>query len=355
MHDRADATSRALGMLPWIAFLACIATVLLLQDGYVTTVAMMMVLWALLACGLNFIMGHAGYYHLGLGAFYGIGAYGSALITLRFGYPMVVGLVVMPLVASAVSAAIGPLILRTKGLHFAVATLALGMIVSDVTNNWVSVTGGPIGVAGIQRPGPLTIGGVTLDLGGTGGMFAIGCAVLTAVMVACAAAQRSPFVLTLRAIKSDDVFSQSLGYHTTPYKVAAFALAGGIAASAGVLYAHFVQYISPEPFTFFSASFQAFVVLALGGPGTVWGPVLGSVVLTLIPEVLDVDPVVRLVIYGMVLLGVMVAMPQGLAPGLASAVARLRRRAPADAAPSTPPTAPASDRLGDKPGARSLP
>lgn len=357
MRDRTNVASSALRALPWILFLGAIAMVFILQDGYVTTVAMMIVLWALLACGLNFIMGNAGYYHLGLGAFYGVGAYGSALITLRLGYPMAAALVIMPLVAAAASAAIGPLILRTKGLHFAVATLALGMIVSDVTNNWVSVTGGPIGVAGIQRPAPVVIGGVAIDFSGAGGMFAIGCAALVVVMIACAMAQRSPFVLTLRAIKSDDVLTQSLGYHTTPYKVAAFALAGGIAALAGVLYAHFVQYISPEPFTFFSASFQAFVVLALGGPGTVWGPVLGSVVLTLIPEALDVDPVVRLVIYGLVLLTVMVAMPQGLAAGLSSAVARLRKGAPPAAAPAPDEPAAASARNPDRdnPAARSLP
>jgi ABC-type branched-subunit amino acid transport system permease subunit len=317
-----------LAVLPWILLVGAIATVLVLQDGYITTVAYMMVLWALLACGLNFIMGYAGYYHLGLGAFYGLGAYGSALLTIRLGLPMVLALLVMPVVAGALSAVIGPLILRTKGLHFAVATLALGMIVSDVTNNWVSVTGGPIGVAGIQRPGPLTLGSLTIELGSTQGMFAIASTVFLAVMAFCAVAQNSPFVLTLRAIKSDDVFAQSLGFRTTPYKVAAFSIAGAIAALAGVLYAHFVQYISPEPFTFFSASFQAFVVLALGGPGALWGPALGAVLLTSIPEVLDVDPIVRLVIYGSVLLVVMVAMPQGLAPGIASLVARWRDRQP---------------------------
>jgi ABC-type branched-subunit amino acid transport system permease subunit len=313
-----------LAVVPWLLLVGSMLAVLVMRDGYVTSVAFMMLLWALLACGLNFIMGFAGYYHLGLGAFYGIGAYGSALMTLRLGQPMLVPLLVMPILAGLLSALIGPLILRTKGLHFAVATLALGMIVSDVTNNWVSVTGGPIGLAGIQRPGPLALGPVTLELGSTEGMFALASIVFLLVMAGCAVAQRSSFVLALRAIKSDDLFTQSLGYLTTPYKVAAFAIAGAIAAIPGVLYAHFVQYISPEPFTFFSASFQAFVVLALGGPGRLWGPVLGAVLLTSIPEVLDVDPTIRLVIYGGVLLAVMVVLPQGLAAGIESLVVRRR-------------------------------
>jgi branched-chain amino acid transport system permease protein len=197
--------------------------------------------------------------------------------------------------------------------------------VSDVTNNWVSVTGGPIGIAGIPRPGEVSIGGFSYDFGSTQGMFAIGSAVLLVVLIGCALAQESRFVLTLRAIKSDDLFTRSLGYRTTPLKVAAFAIAGAIAAIAGTLYSHFIQYISPEPFTFFSASFQAFVVLALGGPGTLWGPVLGSVLLTALPEVFDVDPNVQLVIYGCVLFGVIVAMPQGLAPGIAALFAPRRR------------------------------
>lgn len=313
-----------LAAIPWVLLLASMTSVLAIQDGYVTTVAFMMLLWALLACGLNFIMGYAGYYHIGLGAFYSVGAYGSALLTIRGGLPMVAALVVMPIIAGAASAAIGPLILRTKGLHFAVATLALGMIVSDVTNNWVAVTGGPIGVAGIQRPGSVTLAGVTVDFGTTQGMFAIACAVFLVVMAVSAVAQRSSFVLALRAIKSDDLFTQSLGYRTTPYKVAAFAISGAIAAVAGVLYAHFVQYISPEPFTFFSASFQSFVVLALGGPGTLWGPLLGSILLTSLPEVFDVDPVLRLVIYGSVLLAIMVAMPHGLAPAIGALRTRWR-------------------------------
>jgi branched-chain amino acid transport system permease protein len=154
-------------------------------------------------------------------------------------------------------------------------------------------------------------------------MVAVASVVLLGVLGATGYLRDGAFVLTLRSIKSDDLFTRSLGYRTTIYKVAAFSIAGAISAAAGTLYAHFFQYISPEPFTFFAASFQAFVVLALGGPGTLWGPLLGSVLLTSIFELLEVDPNVKLIIYGAVLLAIMVAMPQGLAPGIASL---LRRR-----------------------------
>lgn len=300
-------------LLPWLALLAAMAAVLATGNGYYVTVAMLMMLWAILALGLNFILGYAGYFHLGLGAFYGLGAYGAAAFSANWQLPMIVALVVMPSLGAIISVVIGPLLLRTRDLHFAVATLALGMIVSDVTNNWVSVTGGPMGMGGIARPGEIGIGPLTVNGATTSGMFVITAVIFIALMIGAAYARKSNFVLILRGIKSDDLMTRSLGFSTTRYKVAAFAISGAIAAIGGVLYAHIVQYISPEPFTFFAASFQAFVVLAVGGLGSLWGPVLGSVLLTGLPEVLEMDPHVKLLVYGAVLLIVTILLPRGLA------------------------------------------
>jgi branched-chain amino acid transport system permease protein len=258
-------------------------------------------------------LGYAGYFHLGLGAFYGLGAYGAAVLGVNFKLPMIVALIVMPIIGAVISVIIGPLLLRTRDLYFAVATLALGMIVSDITNNWVSVTGGPMGIGGIPRPGVVGVGNLSIDGRTLPGIFLIVAAVFLLLMVAAAFAQRSNFVLILRGIKSDDLMTRSFGFETNWYKVSAFAVAGGIASLAGVLYAHIVQYISPESFTFFTASFQAFVVLAVGGLGSLWGPVLGSILLTGLPEALDLDPHVKLIIYGAVLLAVTLLLPKGLA------------------------------------------
>lgn len=300
-------------MLPWVALVGALTAVYALNNGYYLSVAMIMMLWAILAIGLNFILGYAGYFHLGLGAFYGLGAYGAAALGVHQQLPMIVALLVMPIAGALVSAIIGPLLLRTRDLHFAVATLALGMIVSDVTNNWTSVTGGPIGISGIPRPGIIGFGGWSIDGRTLPGMFVITSSILLALMAAAAFARKSNFVLILRGIKSDDLMTRSLGFSTSRYKVAAFAIAGAIAAIGGVLYSHIVQFISPEPFTFFAASFQAFVVLAVGGLGSLWGPVLGAVLLTGFPEATDMDPHLKLIAYGAVLLAVTVLLPRGLA------------------------------------------
>ncbi len=315
-----------LAFLPWIILISVLLAIFFFADGYVMTLAMVMMLWAILGSALNFVFGYTGFLHLGLGAFYAVGAYGAAVLSMRFQFPIIVALVVMPVLAAAIGALIGPLILRTKGLHFAVATLALGMIVSDLLNNWVSLTGGPIGIAGIPRAGAITILGSKIDFGTLPGMFAIMAIVLVGILALCAILRGGRFVLVLRSIKSDDVFTASLGFSTMPYKVGAFALAGAIAAEAGVLYAHLVQYISPEPFTFFAASFEAFVVLAVGGPGTLWGAVLGSILISGLPEVLQINPQVRLLAYGAVLLLVTVLFKRGLSGALESAALRLFRK-----------------------------
>ncbi len=251
--------------------------------------------------------------------------------------PFVVALFAMPALGALVSAVIGPLMLRTRDLHFAVATLALGMIISDITNNWVEVTGGPMGMGGITRPGAIGFGAFSIDGNTLPGMFVITCAIFLALLAIAALARRSSFVLVLRGIKSDDLMTRSFGFTTIYYKVAAFSIAGAFAAVAGVLYAHIVQYISPEPFTFFAASFQAFVVLAVGGLGSLWGPVLGAVLLTGLPEVLDIDPHVKLVIYGAVLLFVTVAFPRGLA-SIGTVLARRYRARAANSRLAAPDT-----------------
>lgn len=300
-------------VLPWVLLVGALVAVFVAKDGYYMTMVMIMMLWAILAIGLNFILGYAGYFHLGLGAFYGLGAYGAAILGARQHLPMAVALVAMPLAGAILSGIIGPLLLRTRDLHFAVATLALGMIVSDVTNNWTSVTSGPIGISGIPRPGILGLGPLAIDGRTLPGMFVITSLILVALMVFAALARKSNFVLILRGIKSDDLMTRSLGFSTTRYKVAAFAISGAIASVGGVLYAHIVQFVSPEPFTFFAASFQAFVVLAVGGLGSLWGPVLGAVLLTGLPDALEMDPHLKLIAYGTVLFAVTILLPRGLA------------------------------------------
>jgi branched-chain amino acid transport system permease protein len=312
-------------LLPWIA-LAAAAIYVSKGSAYLLTVGTVTAIWAVLALGLNFIMGYSGLINLGLGAFYALGAYGSAILDTEHDLSPWVGLLVFPVVAFVAALLIGPAVLRTRGLHFAVATLGIGIIVSDVLENWLTVTKGPIGIAGIRRPGTIDVGVFTIDPSENVGFFVLCVLLLAVVLVIATVYHRSRLARVLVATHDDELLATSLGFRITRQKVIAFALSAGVAALAGVMYAWFIRYISPPPFAFFAASFPAFVLVAVGGPGTVWGPVIGAAFLTGFPEFLEVEPNTQNVIYGAVLLIVIVALPKGLGPSVIRLVRTATRR-----------------------------
>lgn len=302
-------------VLPWLALI--VATVLVSAgDNYLITIGTVTVIWAVLALGLNVVMGYSGLINLGLGAFYALGAYGASILEVEHGVSPWVALLALPIVALVAGLLIGPIVLRTRGLHFTVATLGIGIIVSDVLDNWVSVTKGPIGIAGIQRPGPIGAGALRIDPSSAKGFFVLSVLLLSSVLAVAALYHRSRAARVLIAVRDDELLATSLGFNVTAHKVAAFALSCAIAAFGGVVYAWFIRYISPPPFSFFAASFPAFVLVAVGGPGRIWGPVVGAAFLTGFPEFLEVEPNTQLVIYGAVLLAVIILLPSGIAPSL---------------------------------------
>jgi branched-chain amino acid transport system permease protein len=316
-------TERSGTLVPWALLAAASTAVVALADDYILTVAIVAALMGILATGLNFIMGYAGLINLGIGACYALGAYGCAKLSISGDLPPLAIVVLMPLLAFVIGFVVGLPILRTRGLHFAVATLGLGLIVSDVLNNWISLTNGPIGISGIERPRGIA----GLDLSTNRDFFIVSVLALAVVMVFASWYHRSRIARVLVAARDDELLTSSLGFSIIPYRLLAFALSAAAAALAGVLYAWFIQYISPPPFTFFAVSFPVFVLVAVGGPGTLWGPVVGAIFLNGLPEALEVEARTQIIIYGAVLLATVVFVPRGVAPEIASLVHRLLRRA----------------------------
>lgn len=317
--------TRVTQLAPWV--LLIVAAVLVSGgDSYLLTVGTVTVIWAILALGLNAIMGYSGLINLGLGAFYALGAYGAAILDTEHGMSPWIALLAAPIVALVLGLAIGPVVLRTKGLHFAVATLGIGIIVSDVLLNWISVTNGPIGISGVSRPGPISVVGIEIDPTTTKGFYVLCVLLMLFIAVLAVVYHRSRLARVLVAVHDDELLARSLGFPVTRHKVLAFALSGAVAAFAGVIYAWFIRYISPEPFTFFAASFPAFVLVAVGGPGTVWGPIVGAIFLTGLPEFLDLEPNTQLIVYGAVLLAIIAVLPSGLVPSVRDLWRRGRTR-----------------------------
>lgn len=292
--------------IPWILFLAAIV-VCSERGPFVLSVATVTLLWVVLASGLNIIMGHGGLVNLGIGAFYGIGSYAAASLAVKNGMPLAVCLVAGTVLAAAAAAVIGPVILaRTRGFQFAIATLAVGIVVDDVFTNWTSVTGGVLGIAGVQRPAWLQ---------GTTQIYYFIAACTVVVVAVCDYIGRRRLGTVLRALRDDQLLARSLGFRPLTYQVSGFVVSAAIAGFGGVLYAYYIQYVSPGTYDLSGASFEAFAIVAFGGIGTTWGPVVGAVLLTAVSQFVNVTPEVKLIFYGIALLLIVMAMPEGIVPG----------------------------------------
>jgi branched-chain amino acid transport system permease protein len=282
---------------------------------------------AMLAISLGLIIGFSGQVSLCHAAFYGIGAYGSALASLTLGLPFWLALWVGGLSAGISSYALGRLVLRLKGHFLAITTAFFGVLVTVVLNNWVPVTKGPMGIPGIPRPGlPAFLGPWAafesrvayyyLVL-----MFVVGVTYLVYRVVS------SRLGRALVAIRENEELAQSLGIETMRYKVFAFTLGGGLAGIAGAFYAHYILFISPVTFTI-GESINVVVMVIFGGMTTLAGPIIGAVILTVLPELLRMAGALRLVIYGLALMAFIVWMPQGIVGAVREIVGRNRPDAP---------------------------
>jgi branched-chain amino acid transport system permease protein len=212
---------------------------------------------------------------------------------------------------------------RTRGIYYIIVTVAFQLIMSEVFDNWYSMTGGGLGLRGVPRPGPLPfLPGITFDSRIAYYYLVLVVAVL--VHVFAARMVRSPVGITLAAVRDNETKALMLGVDPLGYKTLAFVVASGIAGVAGSLYVHYMEFAHPDFFTFF-VSVDLFLAVILGGVGTVWGPAFGVVVLEAIREVLHEFAALRLLLFGVLLVVLIGFLPEGVLPPLGRLAARLRR------------------------------
>jgi branched-chain amino acid transport system permease protein len=268
-------------------------------------------IYAVLALSLGLIIGFTGQVSLCHAAFYGIGAYGSALASLHFGLPFWLTMWIGGALAGLLSYALGSLVLRLKGHFLAITTAFFGVLVTVILSNWIPVTNGPMGIPGIPRPYLPAFLGSWAAFESRVAYYYLG---LVLVLLAFSVVHRivhSRLGRALIAIRENEELAQSLGIVTMRYKVFAFTLGGGLAGVAGALYAHYILFISPVTFTI-GESINILVMVIFGGMTTLVGPILGAAILTLLPEFLRMAGALRLVIYGAALMAFIVWMPQGI-------------------------------------------
>ena len=278
---------------------------------YYLHIFVMSEIYAVLALSLALIVGFAGQVSMGHAAFYGMGAYASAILSTRLGWPFWITFWLSGIFAGAVSYAIGRLVLRLKGHVLAITTAFFCVLVTVVMNNWIPVTNGPMGIAGIPRPTPLNLAGFRLVIESRIHYYYLGLFFVAGVLFVLYRLVNSRLGDAMVAIRENEELARSLGIDAMKSKVFAFTVGGAIAGLAGSFYAHYILFISPVTFTM-SESINMLVMVIFGGMSTLFGPVLGAVSLTILPEFLRMAGEMRLVIYGVALVLFIIWLPLGV-------------------------------------------
>ena len=298
-----------------IAVLAAVP--LLQQNSYWLHVFSLALIGAVLAMGLQLLVGMAGVLSLGQGAFYGIGAYMAAGLAVAWNASFI-----LTILCGGVAAAIASLLLipivRLKGSSLAVATLGFGIIVHLVMLNEDWLTGGSIGMMDIPLP---TLFGV--NVGGEAAFYYVSLVVAVAVFFALDRIAHSRFGRALVAISQDEEAARASGISVNVYKSKCFLVAAFTAGIAGGLYAYHSRYLNPNDFTFLK-SIDILIMVVIGGLGSLPGAALGAVIVVLAPEILRSSGELRLILFGLLVIVLMGTGNRGLFGLILDVFARLR-------------------------------
>ncbi|MBQ0820316.1 branched-chain amino acid ABC transporter permease [Microvirga sp. HBU67558] len=282
-------------------------------SGYLVTVFGFAAIYGIFVTGLNFFMGYTGQASFGQNAFAALGGYSSAILTATYGFEPIVALFLAMILSGVVALVVGYPTLRLRGHYLAMATFALGLIVYEIAVEWTSLTQGYMGYSGIP---PIGIFGYELTTEKTQ-LIALAAILLLGVWIS-SRLRHSRFGRALRAIAGSEQAASALGIKVSRYKLAAFVVAALYASVAGSLFAHFVGFISPEVFGT-NMVVLSFTMLYLGGIGSAWGPVIGAVIVSLLPEALRGLKELQDVFYCAILIAILIFLPKGLT-GLAALV-----------------------------------
>ena len=277
-----------LGSVPWFG------------SDVLTQFGISVLLLAVLAQSWNIIGGFTGYPSFGNSVFYGLGSYGVAIAMVQWKLSFGIGLLFGVALAVAFALLLGLPVLRLRGPYFAIATLALGQVMTAIVSN-LEVAGRNIGL-------------VLPILRNDGLFYELSLIVLAAVTVTVAWLTRSRFGLGLVAIRENEESAAVMGINTTLYKVLAFTLSGAFTALAGGIHAYWITFLDPESAFDISLNVKMIIMTVFGGSGTVFGPLFGAFLLSGISEVLATAMTsVASLFFGLVIVLVVVLIPRGLA------------------------------------------
>jgi len=302
------------------AGLLALAVLPLLLPAYQVSIAIQVLIFAMLAMSVDILAGYAGRTPLGHGALFGVSTYVTVYWATAAGGSPWAGMALGMLAATGLAAVFALLAVRTSGVYFLLLTLALGMIVWGVCLRWSTVTGGENGLRGAVRPA---------GLAGQGAFYLVVLAFTAAVTLAAWRLVHSPFGLSLRGIRDSESRMRSLGYNVPLHLFIALTLSGAIAGVAGALHGMFNEFVSPTTVSL-AQSVQGLLMAIAGGIGTLFGAFLGAAAIIVLENVVSSYTERWHTVMGLMFVLLMIFAPQGV---IGRALLLLRRPQPERPAP----------------------
>ncbi|EHQ91231.1 branched-chain amino acid ABC transporter permease [Desulfosporosinus youngiae] len=288
---------------------------LIIDSNYLYSTLVIIGLYAIIVQGLGILMGYAGQVSFGHAAFFGLGGYSAAILTTQFNWPSLLALLASVILPGMIALLIGRQTLKLRELYLALATLSFGILVHIFFNEGGELTGGPSGISGIPD---LSIGGFSFD--NDLKFYILVWILVLLLLIGIYNLVHSRTGRALCSIRESEYAAENAGIDCARLKLQAFIFSALLAGLAGGLYAFFVTFISPSPFSFHT-SVQFVLMAVIGGLGTFWGPVIGAAVVVAINELLrEIVPILipgaggeyQIIIYGIILVGLMIFQPKGL-------------------------------------------
>lgn len=279
---------------------------LIISDLFIIRLSVVAGVFILLASAHNILM-KVGQLSLGPVAFYGLGAYTSAILTTRYHVPFVAAFLLAGVVATVAGWLIGRLTLKMRTAYFVLVTLGFAEFFRLVALNWTAVTNGPMGITAVPPPAAWFKGYIPY--------YYFILLLVVIVLVALYRMEHSTIGRAMRAIRENEPLAQSVGISSYRYMMLAALLSSFIIGLGGAFYAHFFQFVGPEILVF-DLTILIVVMVIAGGRATIAGPVFGAILFTILPEVLRAAAEWRMAIYGLLLMLIMLFMPDGILPAL---------------------------------------
>ena len=280
--------------------------------SYLLHILILINIYSILAIALNLLSGYTGLLSICQAAFWGVGAYVTALLTLNLGIAWLPSLLIGMILSGILAIGVGIVSLRFRNDYFIIATFAFQILAYNIMLNWIDLTQGPLGLPGIPQP---KVFGWTIS--SHFNFYVLSMIFLILTFITIRRIVTAPFGRVLRAIREDEKYTEGQGKNVTSFKVLAFVVGAMFSALAGSIYASYIKYIDPSSFTVMESIFILAIVI-IGGSGNIWGSILGASVLISIPELLrlvglpaSVSANIRQILYGLFLVILMIWRPQG--------------------------------------------